>query len=162
MPMATSRTAHDTRVPALAAAYRAAEYAWQWQMRWQPLRVGARSLRVEHAFPDATCFGVVSACNPRSEVLSHEENATRDEAQRAAIDRRGWACARSRARGSGGQWEEFGWLIAGITRDETAALARAFGQLGVLHWMRAVPVRLWMLETRPGTWVDDAAVDWLE
>ena len=160
--MADSSNRPERSIATLADAYLAAAYAWRQGAHWRALRVGASAPEAEHAFPGAACFGVVSAWNPASVALADARNAARDDALCARIVAGGWAHARSRACDRQGGWQEPGWLLAGIAVADLVALARDFGQLGVLAWTRGTPVRLCMLHPRPAAWPDAPTVDWLE
>ena len=107
---------------------------------------------------------LVTAWNPQSLVQPAAANAVADATLRAELDALGRPIRRARATGADGGWEEPGWLVEGLDAAGADALARRYGQAGLLHWDARDPVRLRMYRTRPleGTGdVDARWVDWI-
>ena len=65
-----------------------------------------------------------------------------------------------RPRPGAGAWREPGWLLADLDAALGDALAREFGQAGVLAWRRGEPVRLRMLLGRPAQAEPADHTDW--
>jgi hypothetical protein len=145
----------------LPAIYTAAEYKWEIDGRWWPIRIGEHARELDAAFPDAARFGMITASNPGFLPRSDAENRIADRELQYALDqlglryRPGFAMARNRS------WRAQNWLV--VDPDEPAfdALARRFGQIGTLLWRRETPVKLRMRATRPATVAEDPHVDWI-
>ena len=70
----------ESRIAALVQAYLAADYRWELDGQWFPMPVGARAPELEHAFPQAGNFGLLSAWNPHSVERADEENRADEKA----------------------------------------------------------------------------------
>ncbi|AKC85549.1 DUF3293 domain-containing protein [Pseudoxanthomonas suwonensis] len=124
-----------------------------------PLHVGQPApAALERAMP-ATAWTLVTAWNPQSVPRSGAANDAADAMLRAELDALGLAKLRAGGGSDDGDWEERGWLVAGLDAAAADALARRYGQAGILHWAQGQPVRLRMYRPRPG---GDATphVDW--
>jgi hypothetical protein len=150
------------RIAALVHDYLAARYRCGCGGQWHDIAIGAPAPEVERCFATTAQFGLLSAWNPMSNRRPGSENEAADDALRAALAETGNAGCRSLASAPDGGWEEPGWLVPGLAPPALDALARRFGQLGVLHWRRGEPVRLRILRPRPAGWRGPAPVDWVE
>ena len=157
-------TANDStraRIAELLAAYRDADYRWEFEGEWHPLAIGAPAHRLEQSFPQARRFGLVSAWNPQSVILPDAVNRAADEVLHAALlecglpFRPGFSAARNRS------WREPSWVVMDMALPVFDTLTRRFGQLGTLCWRRGEPVRLRMHAARPASVEPHPAIDWL-
>ncbi len=145
----------------LAVAYAAAEYAVALDGDALPLRVGRPAGDLEAYWP-ASRYLFVSAWNPASQPHSDSANQAADERLVARLDAAGVARHAAWAQDAAGQWREPGWLLADLDDGPANALARDFGQAGVLAWRRGEPVRLRMLIARPANAGTADFTDWAE
>lgn len=145
----------------LARAYVAADYAVDLGTAWQPVQVGAGAADLEIAWP-APSYAFITAWNPASLPRGERENRDADARLCTRLDEAGAGRTPMRAQDARGAWLEPGWLVGGLDADAIDALAREFGQAGVLFWERASPVRLRMLLTPPRNRPDLPCVDWVE
>lgn len=99
-------------------------------------------------------YALVTAFNPWGKTREASGNEAADKALAEAIDALSLLRWRALNAAPDGRWVEPGWLVAGIQTADLDALARRFGQRGVLHWERGAPVRL-RLYARP----DETAQD---
>lgn len=146
---------------ALARAYRNARYFVRLDGDCLRLTVGARAPDLEAYWP-ATRYALVTAWNPHSIERPPAANAEADAALRACIDALRLPCLRAGASAPDGSWPEDGWLVADIDADAACALARRFGQAGLLAWAAGEPVRLHMLMRAPAHAPALPAVAWVE
>lgn len=145
----------------LALAYAAAEYAVALDGDALPLRVGRPADDLEAYWPAAR-YLFVSAWNPASQPHSDSANQAADERLVARIQAAGVQRHAAWAQDSAGQWREPGWLLADLDDGAADALAREFGQAGVLAWRRGEPVRLRMLIARPQDAAASEHTDWAD
>ncbi|UJB21211.1 MULTISPECIES: DUF3293 domain-containing protein [Lysobacter] len=145
----------------LALAYAAAEYAVALDGDALPLRVGRPARDLEAYWPAAR-YVFVSAWNPASQPHSDSANQTADERLVARLVAAGVQRHAAWAQDQTGQWREPGWLLADLDDAPANALARDFGQAGVLAWRRGEPVRLRMLIARPPDAESAEHTDWVE
>ena len=76
---------------------------------------------------------VVTAYNPRSEVLPDAENRLRHDQLKAVLDARGFPYAIGEGRDPTGHWQaEVECVVFGITVETGIALARAFDQNAIV------------------------------
>ena len=81
----------------------AAEYKWEIDGRWWPIRIGEHANELDAAFPDAARFGMITASNPGFLPRSEAENRIADRELQCALDqlglryRPGFAMARNRS-----------------------------------------------------------------
>jgi hypothetical protein len=143
----------------LALAYAAAEYAVALDGDALPLRVGRPARDLEAYWP-ARRYVLVSAWNPASQPHSDSANQAADERLVARLDAAGVQRHAAWAQDQAGQWREPGWLLADLDDAAADALAREFGQAGVLAWQRGEPVRLRMLIARPDEAAASEHTDW--
>ena len=149
------------RIAELLAAYLDADYRWEFDGDWHPLAIGAPAPDIEHAFPGAQSFGLVSAWNPHSVVLAEAVNRAADDRLHAELRdsglpyRPGFSAARNRS------WREPSWVVVDMALPAFDAVTRRFGQLGTLAWRRGEPVRLRMHAARPAGVAPDPDVEWL-
>lgn len=144
----------------LALAYAAAEYAVALDGDALPLRVGRPAADLEAYWP-ASRYLFVSAWNPASEPHSESANRAADERLIARLEAAGIPRHAAWAQDSAGEWREPGWLLADLDDLAANALARDFGQAGVLAWRRGEPVRLRMLIARPTDAEGADYTDWI-
>ena len=146
----------------LLEAYLAAVYRAQVEGASLPLRVGEPAPALDAAMPAApgavATWTLVTAWNPQSCAQDAGVNATADAALQAWLRARGLQAWPAVGGSADGQWEEHGWLVAGLEAATADALARRHDQAGILHWSRGAPVRLRMYRERPPGnrtgWVD--------
>ena len=147
----------------LLEAYLAAVYRTRVAGAWLPLRIGEPAFALDDvamaAAPGAIAtWTLVTAWNPQSRVQDERANAAADAALHAGLQACGLRAWRAVGGSADGQWEEHGWLVAGLDAASADALARRHDQAGVLHWQRAAAVRLRMYRERPpgnrAAWVD--------
>lgn len=145
----------------LAAVYTAAVYKWEIDGRWWPIHIGEHAPELDDAFPDAACFGMLSASNPGHIVRSDAENRLADRELQHALDRLelhhrpGFVIGRNRS------WRAQNWLIIDPGEPAFDTLCHRFGQIGTLFWPREAPVRLRMRAARPATLAEHAHIDWI-
>lgn len=132
----------------LAIAYAAADYAVALDGDALPLRVGRPARDLEAYWPAAN-YLFMTAWNPASEPHSDSANRAADERLVARLDAAGVQRHAAWAEDGAGEWREPGWLLADFDPALGDALAREFGQAGMLSWRRGEPVRLRMLLGRP-------------
>ncbi|GEM_PF-136648 len=90
---------------------------------------------------------VITACNPRSRLLSEAENAERNRRLVAELETRGLRWVTADGSAPDGSWWEPGYGIIDGDTAEVLALARRFEQLAVFELTRT---RLWVRWTAPG------------
>ncbi len=145
---------------ALLAAYLAARYEVHAAGGLLRLRIGVPAPpALAEALP-ARGWTLVTAWNPGSRPCDEAANRRADAALQADLDALGLRrLAASNSDGSG-QWHEPGWLVADLATDDADALARRYGQAGILHWSAGTAVRLRMYLPRPPG-ADSPWVDWV-
>lgn len=166
-PPSPTFTLDPARLHELLHAYLDAEYRWELARRWRTLTIGALAPDMEQAFPEAKGFGLLSAWDPHSIKRPKPVNQAADDDLRKLLEssgrhyRAGFSSARNRS------WREPSWIVADMSPTKLDALARRFGQLGILCWTSGQPVRLRMYAPMPEDWPQpDCAhadcVDWVE
>lgn len=145
----------------LAEAYLAARYGVSLDGDTLDIRVGAPACDVEAYWPAAR-YVLLTAWNPRSLPQPDDANRVADEALLARLHAARIAHVRAWASAPDGGWREDGWLLGDLEFEHGHALAREFGQAGVLAWSRGEPVRLHMLLPRPPDAASGSAVAWVE
>ena len=124
--------------------------------------VGHPAPALAQAFPEARCFGIVSAANPAQIMRSDPENRSADRALQRRLDdldlvyRAAFVAAHSRS------WKAFNWLVVDPDPAVFDALAAEFGQIGTLLWARGEPVRLRMHAHRPAGVAPHPWIDWID
>lgn len=121
--------------PALLSAYMQSLY--QIPELTQCLRIGQRHPALDRWLQQqqASCWGLVTAHNPRSVLLSPTENAARHAQLLAAVSQRGWPSLTSESRSPAPDcpWPpEQGLLILQPSRAQTRRLGQAFDQYAVV------------------------------
>jgi hypothetical protein len=82
----------------------------------------------------ARSWGYATAYNPGSSTLSEDENVSRQDGLENAAAEGGFLFFHGEGVGDDGQWfPEPSLLIIGITRAETVALGRRFGQRAIVY-----------------------------
>lgn len=145
----------------LATAYAAAEYVVVLDGDTLPLRVGQPATDLE-AYSPAPRYAFITAWNPASEPRSDTANKAADTLLVAELDAVGAVRHAAWAQGTGSEWREPGWLVAGLDESRLHRLAMEFGQAGVLAWRAGEPVRLHMLMPQPPRARPGAYTDWIE
>lgn len=155
-------TQNDVRIATLLDAYYTADYRWELDGHWHPLRIGQRVPQLEAAFPASRRFGLLSAWDPHSRPRPDPVNRAADEDLHTALlasglpYRPGFSSAPNRS------WREPSWVVMDMEEAEFDRLALRFGQLGTLAWVRGEPVRLRMYARRPVLARGHECVDWIE
>jgi hypothetical protein len=149
-----TEAAEDTpaRIGALLALYRESHYEVEMP------RGGAATLRIGAPVPAAVKRWIgnggiafyVTACNPHSTSLTHEENEVRLETLRAEMRRRGCRWLEGAGHIPGEAWREQCLLVVGIDDAEAADLARRHDQnsIVVVPAKAAVTLRIYRPEWR--------------
>jgi hypothetical protein len=150
-----------SHLAALPAIYTAAEYKWELDGQWWPIRIGERAHALDEAFPDATRFGMLSASNPGFLPRGDTENRIADRELQHALDQLGLHCRPGFAMARNRSWRAQNWLVIDPNEAAFDTLAHRFGQIGTLLWQRESPVRLRMCATRPATVTEHPHVDWI-
>lgn len=148
----------------LAIAYAAAGYAVEHEGREHPLRVGQHAASLEAARPAAR-YAFITAWNPASDPRPDDANEAADARLVTRLEALGIERSPARAQSPDGRWHEPGWLLYDAGQDRLLALAREFGQAGVLDWAHREPVQLCMLMGRPARPVPDmpeSVIRWVE
>lgn len=153
---------NDVRLATLLDAYYSAEYRWELDGRWHPLRIGQLAPGLEAAFPASRCFGLLSAWDPHSVPRPDPLNRGADEALHTALLARGLPFRPGFSSAPNRSWREPSWVVMDMELEEFDRLAQRFGQLGTLRWQRGEPVRLRMYAHRPVLARDHAFLDWIE
>lgn len=83
--------------------------------------------------PAARHLHIITACNPRSRLLSDEENATRNAALAQELRARGHEVLSADGSAPDGSWQEPGFAVVDADPGEILALARRFEQLAVFE-----------------------------
>ena len=95
----------------------------------------SHSLDELHKEHQCTTSALITACNPRSQILSAAENDTRMLALSEAVEKLGYRHLPAVGRDPNGKWpDEPSLWIAGLTKNEAESLAHRFEQNGFL-WM---------------------------
>ena len=97
--------------------------------------------------PETRHLSVLTACNPRSRLLSAAENADRNQRLVAELAAHGLRWVTADGSAPDGSWREPGYGIIDGDADEVLSLARRFEQLAVFE---LTPTRLWVRWTEPG------------
>ena len=126
---------HDT---SLSAQLRAA-YASAWvevelsggRFVFPPVARGAPRLLPSALRPHGF---VITACNPRSEVLDPEENATRTRSLAQSMRAERWTIFPAVNHDGSGGWREESFAVVAPPVVELLALARRFSQNAVYEW----------------------------
>lgn len=123
--------------PATLAAYRETHY----QVYAAPpftLHIGQESepLHTLYRIHGSTCAAFITACNPHSVPLTDDENAARQRALAAELDKRGYMILRGAGRAPQGNWSEPSFLVLGLARDEAKTLGECYEQ-NALVWCGA-------------------------
>jgi hypothetical protein len=101
----------------------------------------SHSLAGLHKEYQCTTSALITACNPRSQVLSAAENDTRTHALTEEVEKLGYCHLPAVGRDPSRRWpDEPSLWIAGLTKNDAKDLADAFQQNGFL-WMEedAIP-----------------------
>lgn len=152
----------SARTTRLLASYLAADYKWELDGAWLPIRIGAPCPPADLAFPGAHAFGLLSAWNPGSVACPESVNRAADHRLQTLLETRdapfraGFASAPDRT------WREPNWMVVAIETDALDALALQFGQRGTLAWRASEPVRLRMYGRRPAATPRHDCVDWVD
>lgn len=157
----TYRGNDNARIVALVQAYLDADYRWEQLGKWRPLRVGEPASDIDGAFPEASCFGLLSAWNPQSVPRLDPQNRSADQALHLKLVDAGAICRPAFSSARDRSWREPSWLVVDMPSDHQDALAGQFGQLGTLLWSRGEVVRLRLHARQPVAAADHPFVDWV-
>ena len=150
-----------TRIATLPDIYMAAEYKWEHDGLWRPIRIGECAAELDAAFPDAVRFGMLTASNPGFAARGDTENRDADRLLQHELERLDLRHRPAVAIAHNRTWKAYNWLVIDPDVDAFDALARRFGQIGTLLWSRNSPVRLRMRAKRPETLMAHPAIDWI-
>jgi hypothetical protein len=129
----------------LEEAYRRTIYRVSVRGEVIELRVGERSVKVEDILRDCgqAHWVLITAFNPRSNIISLEENLRRDKELEAKLVESGYETFRTKAIDPKGTWpDEWGFLVIGVKTFEGQAIARKFDQNAILTGGIGLPVHL--------------------
>ncbi len=146
----------------LLAAYAAARYE---------VHAPGGVLRLEPGVPappalaralPASTWTLLTAWNPGSRPCPEVDNRHADARLQRQLDGLGLRRLPAVNSDASGAWREPGWLVADLGTPAADALARCYGQAGILHWPAASPVRLRMYLPGPATATGGAAPGWVD
>ncbi len=143
----------------LAAAWAAAHYFVTIGRQEWLFHVGQDAADIERQLP-ADRYLLITAWNPPPGEASRQANLDADERLRARLAAEGYAYHPALGCDGEGGATEHGWLVLEVPAERADALARAFGQGGILYWQRGEPVRLRMQWSRPADFQDVGHTDW--
>jgi hypothetical protein len=129
--------------PDLVQAYRDAVYEIHAETAIR-LKVSeySHSLEELHKQHQCTTSALITACNPRSQILSAPENDTRMLALIEAVEKLGYAHLPAVGRDPNGKWpDEPSLWIAGITKSDARCLAKTYEQNALL-WLHEGFIKL--------------------
>jgi hypothetical protein len=134
----------------LFAAYAATTYEVATEVGLQRLRVGHKSAGMDTLLLShptwGSSWGFITAWNPASVPLDEQLNEERNRALAAALEGRSSKVYPALGRGDDG-WDEPGFLVVGLSRDDMVALGEQWGQNAVLFCAVDTPVEL--VDSRP-------------
>lgn len=156
------QSASPTRIAALAASYLAADYRWEHDGVWRRLAIGEPAPELDAAFPDASCFGLMTAANPGQQMRADIDNRSADRALQRRMDLEGIQYRPAFVAAPNRVWRAYNWLLVAPEAHAFDALARDFGQIGTLLWSHGAPVRLRMQASAPAACADHPWVDWVD
>lgn len=117
------------------------------------LRIGQASAALDEFLRQlgVDCWAVISAANPRSQLLSDDENQRRQEELGRILQQAGCVCFSGENHSRSGDWPvERTWLVPGLDEQAATALAERFGQHGLAGGRRGFAAGL--IFTRPTDW----------
>ncbi|KAF1710628.1 hypothetical protein CSC70_08215 [Pseudoxanthomonas kalamensis DSM 18571] len=143
----------------LARAYALAHYFVAIGRREWLFQVGMPADDIERLLPGAS-YTFITAWNPHSDAATPGENRLAGERLSQRLSSAGYnACTALGCNAQGGA-VEYGQLVSDLPLHQAEALARDFGQAGILYWQQGQPVRLRMLWPRPDDAFDHPYTDW--
>lgn len=111
------------------------------------VRIGRTHARLDR-MTGATRWTIITACNPGSRQLSERKNRQRHIRLHEIADSAGLRYRPTRHIDPDKHWPtEYGLFIADAEDDWIHALAREFGQFGVVHGHRHAAAELWLYTT---------------
>ena len=116
-------------------AYRATSYWVKDRDQHFSIRIGEASEDLEQLLTahDSTNWAYITASNPRSEMLTAEENAARNDQLMDHVKQAGRLYFRGEGIGNDPTWPpEASILIVGMDKDEALELGREFGQNAIV------------------------------
>jgi hypothetical protein len=157
-------TMNDHGVPAtersrLAAVWAAAHYFVTLGRQEWLFHVGQPAADIERQLP-AEHYLLITAWNPPPGEASRQANLDADERLRGRLNAEHYVHHPALGCDGKGGATEHGWLVLDMLVERADALAREFGQGGILYWQRGEPVRLRMQWPRPADSQDDGHTDW--
>jgi Protein of unknown function (DUF3293) len=150
-----------SRIARLPDIYMAAEYKWEHDGQWRPIRIGQLAAELDATFSDAASFGMLTASNPGFVARGDAENRDADRLLQQELERLDLRHSPAVAIAHNRTWKAYNWLVIDPDMDAFDALAHRFGQIGTLMWRRNSPVRLRMRAKRPETLAEHPAIDWI-
>ena len=78
-------------------------------------------------------FAIITAYNPRSQVLSNEENYFRHLQLQNVLQKKAFETSPSTGQSPDGSWSEAGFLVFDIGLDEALEIGRSFEQHAILY-----------------------------
>ncbi len=149
------------RIAALADIYAGAHFFVVIGRREWLFHVGETPTDIERQIV-AGSYLFITAWNPRSQVLSPEQNQAADERLRQRLAQCGCSAPHSAmACGNDGHATEQGWIATDLSLETADALAREFDQLGTLYWRHGEPVRMRMQSPMPAEFPGHPYIDWV-
>ena len=122
--------------PTLLDAYRRTAFVANTPSGRLSLRIGQRSSTLDDLLTEqgVTTWAYVTAFNPGSIVLTHEENVARQRELECAVASRGFTAYSGEGVGDDGRWPaESSLLVLGIGRSDAVQLGRRFGQFAIVY-----------------------------
>jgi hypothetical protein len=144
----------------LAAAWVVAHYFVTIGRQEWLFHVGRSAADIERQVP-ADRYLFITAWNPPPGEAPRQANLDADERLRARLDAEGYVYHPAVGCDGEGGATEHGWLVLDMPPERADALARTFGQGGILYWPRGQPVRLRMQWPHPAGSVNDDYTDWV-
>ena len=132
----------------LVAAYRRTEFrvadrGWSFVLRHDE---HSKVLEECHRAFGVTCSAYITAWNPRSEVMSREQNEAAQARLEAEVQAAGLECLRGIGVDPSGPWPgEPSVLVLGISTDDAMRLGREYGQNAIVLVGRDAVPRLTMI-----------------
>lgn len=90
-------------------------------------------------------FAIITACNPRSELLPDQENSIRNKKLAEMLQGHCRMMRHSRAQSPEGTWQEPGFWALDIAPERVVKLGRHFEQNAVIFWEKNAGAALWWL-----------------
>ncbi len=121
--------------PVLSAAYTSATYRIAIQPHACTVRIGLRHPGLDRRLRTRGCqshWHLLTACNPRSQVLPAAENERLQRALLDAVSRCGWRHLPACGQSDDGSWAEPGWCLLDAEPRTASAMGQGFGQAALV------------------------------